>query len=370
MQMERQRDIARATRSARHRTAFTLVELLVVIGIIALLISILLPALNKARAAAATVACLSNLRVIGQAMVMYTTEQKGFLPGSGVTSGRHFWKPGTLNNDNANRVYGPDGSNLPAGPIAPLDYIGPLARIMRLPIPDSPKASDRYKAYREMKVFLCPSNTGVTNYAYTGGGGSDAGVGQQLGYATTLSFLVTPQTTATGGNPGVDDYTRIQSGSTWWKLPNTYFPKLTKIGKASEKVFISDAGKFVSSTQQATYNIDPYPDPQSGANSSPYTDWGPFTKYTRAYDRTVALGGTGFDGRVLSFRHGKQGARLPVGVYRINVGYFDGHAESIDEVKAIDPRIWVPSGTTFASTSNLWSDVATRHKIAFPLTAP
>ncbi|HZZ43318.1 MAG TPA: prepilin-type N-terminal cleavage/methylation domain-containing protein [Tepidisphaeraceae bacterium] len=60
--------------------AFTLVELLVVIGIIALLISILLPALNKARDAANTLACLSNCRVLGQAFVMYTGEHKGWMP--------------------------------------------------------------------------------------------------------------------------------------------------------------------------------------------------------------------------------------------------------------------------------------------------
>ena len=72
-----------ACRTARRTLpsrAFTLVELLVVIGIIAVLISVLLPALSKAQTQAQSVACLSNLRQLGNAYRMYVDANKGWLP--------------------------------------------------------------------------------------------------------------------------------------------------------------------------------------------------------------------------------------------------------------------------------------------------
>lgn len=77
------------TRFNSRRTAgFTLVELLVVIGIIALLISILLPALNAAKERANRVKCASNLRQVGQGMMLYANDNKGAYPRTRYDAGK------------------------------------------------------------------------------------------------------------------------------------------------------------------------------------------------------------------------------------------------------------------------------------------
>ena len=74
------RPAMRPTPRRRDRRAFTLVELLVVIAIIAILAALLLPALSAARQKARKTACLSNLRQVGVAVLLYAGDHDGNIP--------------------------------------------------------------------------------------------------------------------------------------------------------------------------------------------------------------------------------------------------------------------------------------------------
>ena len=81
-------------RKLARRTAFTLIELMIVVAIIAVLIAILLPSLNRARQQAYQVKCAANLRGIGVGILYYVNDHNGYLPDMGTLSRPSSWAVG------------------------------------------------------------------------------------------------------------------------------------------------------------------------------------------------------------------------------------------------------------------------------------
>lgn len=138
--------------SIRRMRGFTLVELLVVIGIIAVLISMLLPALNRARAQANQVKCASNLKQLYYCVQMYANENRGFIMPSRIMSGtavtQSFWSGSDVL-----------GSVLGTGGLTSSDEIANrIARMLKCPSSERPKD---------------PSNSIEIDYCYNSNLGDD-----------------------------------------------------------------------------------------------------------------------------------------------------------------------------------------------------
>jgi prepilin-type N-terminal cleavage/methylation domain-containing protein len=151
--MSRQRIAGR-----RYETGFTLIELLVVIAIIAILAAILFPVFARARENARRASCISNLKQLGLAFMMYTQDYDEQLPINGYSTASN---PFTTSWDIG---------------IAP--YTG-----IKVQNGASPE------------IFRCPSDTSVDNrrsysMVYTGNYASDGGASGLLGWDSSISFMV------------------------------------------------------------------------------------------------------------------------------------------------------------------------------------
>jgi prepilin-type N-terminal cleavage/methylation domain-containing protein/prepilin-type processing-associated H-X9-DG protein len=272
----------------RKLRAFTLVELLVVIGIIALLISILLPALSRARKSANTTKCLSNLRQVGTAFQLYAADFRGKFPvvrqdspddGSGKAINWNIWWTDT---------------------IAP--YVSKVARAT-----SSTAAS--LDEVRSTVLWGCPEWIGrnATFNQY------DTGYGMN-GQVTTL-----PDYPAPGVKTPKTEY-----AMRW--LPATYPGKYYSFGSvkmSAERVMVADSLLWFLNAYPSTGNVGVTGLPGQGVN--------PSTHNTALITNVPGL--MDYD----MFRHTKVPTSNSDGTYYkfgsaavgTNAVFFDGHAETM-----------------------------------------
>lgn len=337
-------------RRASEKRAFTLVELLVVIGIIAILVSVLLPSLAAARRSANNVACAANLRSILQGMQMFASQNNGQIPGSATTTARFLYKTGPTDLVNAKRnlAFGPGAC---PGIVQVFDWASPIAKTMGLHFNENGDDASRlirFQQLRDMQVFRCPNNDILAGpYA---GSVPVVPAGPMMSYCAAMGFLVQ----SPGGIPG-DGVTTSpsSSGSTtpYWNVPSSYNVRLGKVGNGALKAFIADGAKYSTVSAQPDADISVF-----GSNGGIFADQGVSSVFSRAWSRMLAPGnGTAgtWDTRMWWARHGnpRTGRAAKGGAFRVNVGFFDGHVETLDDLSASNPQFWWPKGTVVPNSS-------------------
>jgi prepilin-type processing-associated H-X9-DG protein len=203
----------------RGRVAFTLVELLVVIGIIAVLISVLLPALGRAREQAASVQCLSNLRQIGNGVQLYAVNNKGFVIPAGYLDGfQQTW----------------------------------FAIMINEKLVPAPKSANTNDLVASSSVFRCPSGLeSLANWTGPNNVGLPSSRTDARGAAATRSANIPdgPSPGRADAWYGINALTEDRQGVGTWKVWPARFipfngdytlPKLNQIRKSSQMVFAFD----------------------------------------------------------------------------------------------------------------------------------
>lgn len=349
------------------RAGFTLTEALLVVAIIALLISILLPSLYKARALARATACMSNLANIGQGENMYRTENQEWIPGSPWTTGLFFM-------ESPAGVWNPQINGFNRFVVEWMDYTTPLQALMygpgSVPRPAGPSNTDAHQAriaiFKKLteELFHCPSNPHIMSWAH----GNDPGPNvRAVSYMTMWTLMRAgpgrlnevlkdkdngyqrfPGLIAVSPDPEeplADKAPFYVAQSDQWDVvpPADYVPRHTQLGREQMKVFAADGARYYDEDSDTITYTTALRAAKGMVCATP-----PSTA-----ENANEPGGEGREynaGRHFSYRHGNHD--------RINAGFFDGHVESLGvdyktaaqdgshfKGRAVHPQWYYPTGS-------------------------
>ncbi len=300
--------------TSQKNKAFTLVELLVVIGIIALLISILLPSLNQARRQAALVKCLSNLRQLGVAINMYANDHKGAIIPCVI------WG---LNGEVSSTP-----APVPAGAISGATGDSGDSWAFLLVngkyLPDPKITFSESTSLTKSTVLICPS---VRDMWMRGFGGLS--VSASDGFQRFISRVIRP---ADGTKPGLVLETAygINSNVELMPTPPAVSVSTPATGNASNKYAIT------LPSQPMTYTPKNSPFRDAMPPGFKISDFKNNSRVVLLYD---GLGFNQWEGegggnpfaymyRIMGGRHGKADPKRPYDTGSTNILFLDGHVES------------------------------------------
>jgi prepilin-type N-terminal cleavage/methylation domain-containing protein/prepilin-type processing-associated H-X9-DG protein len=311
------------------RKGFTLVELLVVIGIIALLISILLPTLGAARRAANTVACLSNVRQLGMATMLFAHEHKGYVP----IASDDFW---AKLNDPLRQKWAYRSS--PSGPVvydwasSLIPYLGGKVGQTFITAPEA-----------QSKVFRCPADQWmeVGNPGYQIFNNVTGGY-QAISYGYNADIACVSDLSGVGRFRPTGDSIGVTWGPTGPGYPSTPVPigqplqcKLGKVTKPAEVLLFADCGTRPQITAPPPVTALDY-------NDALYytTNWAGAALPAEDLGKLSAVFKTPYlKERIPMQRHGGSKVGGTYSNSKINVAFADGHGSTVLQGSFKDVRV-------------------------------
>ncbi len=309
----------------RNKRGFTLIELLVVVAIIALLISILLPSIESARAQARSVVCNTKLHDMHTAQNNYAVQFSDWIPGSPATSGGHL----AYNYQGEPR----DSLIVPGVPVQNWDWQSPLAHYGLGLESTAEDRGERWRLLREQPLFTCPSNNFVVPPFEIDALGHGWSVLRLNSYSTIREFMYFGYVQG-GGDPIANlDFNIATSVHT----PEGHVPRFTNVEKPSQKGLVVEGARYLREDLPAP-DYDVRYDASLGGS---FATAGPSSAWSRAFINPVDLQ-PNQDAKWdrYSFRHPVAGAP------GFNVLFFDGHAARHPKIEAIESvDFWLPTGT-------------------------